>query len=66
MKILDNRGDSALRERAYKLAENGRFSSVHQVEQALIAEGWPNVGPALKGSYARKAIAERCEAARTH
>ncbi|KKW91010.1 MULTISPECIES: hypothetical protein [Sphingobium] len=53
----------ALRARAYALAESGRFNGAHAVEQALIAEGWPNAGAALQSSYTRKAISERCMAA---
>ena len=53
----------ALRARAYALAESGRYNGAHAVEQALIAEGWPNAGAALQSSYTRKAITERCQAA---
>lgn len=53
----------ALRARAYALAESGRFDGAHAVEQALIAEGWPNAGAALQSSFTRKAISERCMAA---
>ncbi|HEX7782325.1 MAG TPA: hypothetical protein VF509_05930 [Sphingobium sp.] len=59
MTMADNKGDRAMRERAYQLAESGSFANVHAVEQALIGEGWPNVGEALSGDYARKAIQER-------
>ena len=62
----DDRGMQAMRDRAYVLAETGRFENVHAVEQALIAEGWPNARIALDSSFARKAIGERCRAARTH
>jgi hypothetical protein len=53
----------ALRARAYELAETGRYGGTHAVEQALIAEGWPNAGAALQSSYTRKAISEKCSAA---
>ena len=56
----------ALRARAYVLAESGRFDGAHAVEQALIAEGWTNAAVALQSSYTRKAISERCLAAKPH
>lgn len=57
----------ALRARAYTLAESGRFEGAHAVEQALVAEGWPDAAAVLQSSYARKAISERCLAAtKTH
>ena len=62
----DDRGLQAASARAYTLAESGHFDNGHAVEQALIAEGWPNVGQALQSDYARKAIGERCRAARAH
>ena len=62
----DDRGLQAARARAYVLAESGRFENGHAVEQALIAECWPNAGQALQSDYARKAIGERCRAARAH
>lgn len=66
MILNDDRGLQAARARAYTLAESGLFDSAHAVEQALIAEGWSNVGRALESDYARKAISERCTAAKTH
>lgn len=62
----DDRGLQAARARAYMLAESGHFDNSHAVEQALIAEGWSNAGQALQSDYARKAIGERCRAARAH
>ncbi|EQB32456.1 hypothetical protein [Sphingobium ummariense] len=59
----DNSGLQAVRARAYALAESGRFSNARAVEQALIAEGWPQAGAALQSDYARKAISEKCQAA---
>lgn len=56
----------ALRERAYQLAETGRFDGAHAVEQALVAEGWANAAAALQSGYTRKAISERCLAAKPH
>ena len=62
----DNSGLQALRARAYALAESGLFANAHAVEQALVAEGWPNIHRALAGDYARKAISERCLTAKPH
>ena len=62
----DDARQQALRARAYQLAESGRFDGAHAVEQALIAEGWSNAAAALQSSYARKAISERCLAAKPH
>lgn len=61
-----DRGMRATRERAYALADSGRFERAHAVEQALIAEGWPKAAEALESDYARKAVSERCQAARKH
>ena len=47
----DNSGLQALRARAYALAESGQFANAHAVEQALVAEGWPNIHRALAGDY---------------
>ncbi|CAN5250335.1 hypothetical protein BH10PSE12_BH10PSE12_04770 [soil metagenome] len=63
MNTMSNEGERALRERAYVLADGGECATVHQIEQRLIGEGWPNVSATLD-DYARKAIAERCSAAR--
>jgi hypothetical protein len=62
----DDRGLQAARARAYTLAETGQFDNSHAVQQALIAEGWPNAGQALDSDYARKAVGERCRAAKAH
>ncbi|HKY82916.1 MAG TPA: hypothetical protein VJM09_15770 [Sphingobium sp.] len=62
----DDSHSQALRARAYALAETGQFEGAHAVEQALIAEGWPNAAAALQSSYTRKAISERCLAAKPH
>ena len=58
-------GDRAVRARAYSLAESGRFAAVHEIERALVAEGWPNACAALQSDYARKAIQDRL-ASRAH
>lgn len=62
----DARGLHAIRTRAYALADTGRFMNAHAVEQALIAEGWPNAARAMQSEYARKAISERCAAVQAH
>ncbi|WP_037463410.1 hypothetical protein [Sphingobium herbicidovorans] len=62
----DNARLQALRARAYQLAETGRFDGAHAVEQALVAEGWANAAAALQSGYTRKAISERCLAAKPH
>lgn len=62
----DDRGLQAARARAYALAETGQFENSHAVQQALVAEGWPNAGLALDSDYARKAVGERCRAAKAH
>ena len=62
----DDSSLQALRARAYALAESGRFEGAHGVEQALVAEGWPNIHRALESEYARKSISERCLAAKAH
>lgn len=59
----DNKGERAARDRAYALADSGRYRSAHAVQEALAAEGWPNAGPALAGEHVRQTIAERCQAA---
>lgn len=63
MNNADDRGLQAARARAYALAETGHFANAHAIEQALLAEGWPNIHRALESEYARKAIGERCAAA---
>ena len=62
----DDRGLQAARDRAYVLADTGNFGNAHAIEQALIAEGWPNASRALESSFARKALSERCQAATAH
>lgn len=64
MHLRENRADRAVRERAYKLAESGRFEAVHDVERALIGEGWPNAGRIMQGGYVMRAVEERCREAR--
>lgn len=63
MQIRQNPAQRALRERACQLADSGRFASVHEVERALIGEGWADAGQQMQGDYLRKAVGERCRAA---
>ena len=64
MDIRDNRADRAVRERAYSLADSGRFEAAHEVERALVREGWPNAGRVMQGDYVVQAVHEKCRAAR--
>ena len=59
MIFTGTRSDQAARDRAYTLAESGRFTTVHEVEQALASEGWPNAHIVMESDYARKAIHDR-------
>jgi len=62
----DEKGLQAARNRAYALADSGRYANARAVEQALIGEGWSNAGRALESDYARKSVSERCSAAKPH
>ncbi len=66
MTVQDDRGLQAARARAYTLAETGKFHTINDVQQALIAEGWPNAAEALSGDYAREAVSERCRVAQAN
>ncbi len=59
MIVTATRSEQAARARAYTLAESGRFNTVHDVEQALIGEGWPNAHVVIESAFARKAIHAR-------
>lgn len=59
-----DRGLQAARDRAYALADSGQYDRAHAVEQALIAEGWPNAGEAMASEFTRQSVTERCQAAR--
>ena len=63
MHIADTRGERAIRERAYKLAESGRFGAVRDVERALIGEGWPNAHRVMHSDYVMQTVEEKCRAA---
>lgn len=63
MFLQDSKADRAIRDRAYRLAESGRFPARHEVEKALIGEGWPNARRVLRGEYVMRAIEEKCKAA---
>jgi len=64
MQLNDSKAERAARERAYVLAESGRFGAVQEVERALIGEGWPHAGRVMQSDYVRQAVEERCHAAR--
>lgn len=60
-------GDSysqKLRERAYLLADTGKFNGWRYIEKALISEGWENSHVVLGSSFMRLALDERCATAR--
>lgn len=59
----DSKAERAVRDRAYALAESGRFAAVREVESALIGEGWPHAGRVMQSGYVRRAVEERCRAA---
>lgn len=61
MILHGTKSEQAVRQRAYALAESGRFSAVQEVEQALIGEGWSNAHAVLQSDYARKAIRDRLD-----
>jgi hypothetical protein len=65
MNITENKAERALRDRAFALADSGRFTAALEVERALISEGWPNARRAMESEVFRQAIHDRCEAART-
>lgn len=64
MHVADNKGDRAVRDRAYKLAESGNFEAVRDVERALIGEGWPNASKVMHSDYVMQAVEEKCRSAR--
>lgn len=61
--MRDNAADRAARDRAYKLAESGRFATPHDVERALAGEGWSNAHKVMHSDYVLQAVEERCHAA---
>lgn len=63
MQLHDSKAERAVRERAYALAESGRFGAVREVEQALIGEGWPHAARTMQSDYVRQAVEERCRLA---
>lgn len=64
MHLTDTKAERALRERAFVLAESGRFDTAHEVERALIGEGWPNAGKIMHREYMVQAVDEKCRTAR--
>ncbi len=63
MQHNDSKAERAVRERAYALAESGKFGAVREVERALIGEGWPHAARTMQSDYVRQAVEERCRAA---
>ncbi|MBK5265196.1 MAG: hypothetical protein JJE34_08200 [Alphaproteobacteria bacterium] len=63
MNITENKADRAIRDRAFALADSGKFETVLEIEQALISEGWPNAGRAIQSEIFRQALHDRCNAA---
>ena len=64
MELHENSADRAARQRACRLADTGRFAIPREVEEAMIAEGWPNARRVMHGDYISLLIAERCRLAR--
>jgi hypothetical protein len=64
MNITENKAERALRDRAFALADSGRFTAALEVERALISEGWPNARRTMESEVFRQAIHDRCEAAK--
>lgn len=66
MHISENKADQAVRNRAFALADSGRFDTATAIERALISEGWPNVGRTMASEVFRQAVHDRCAAAAPH
>jgi hypothetical protein len=66
MHITENKADRAVRNRAFALAESGKFDTVTAIERALISEGWPNVRRTMASEVFRQTVHERCSAATRH
>lgn len=66
MHITENKADRAVRDRAFALADSGRFENAAAIERALISEGWPNVGRTMASEVFRQAVHDRCAAATMH
>ncbi len=64
MQLDGNKAERAVRQRAYELAESGRFDAARGVERALIGEGWPNAAKVMRSSFVHQAVEERCRSAR--
>lgn len=54
----------SIRERAYILADTGRFEGWRQVSLAMAGEGWTGSREVLDRDFMRMALNERCAAAR--
>lgn len=66
MHITQNKADQAVRNRAFALADSGRFDTAAAIERALISEGWPNVSRTMASEVFRQAVLDRCATATTH
>lgn len=60
MMPIDDPGSRHVRERAYKLADSGKFTGWRMIEAALIGEGWPNSRAALEPDVVRLSLDARC------
>ena len=63
MNITENKADRAMRDRAFAMADSGTFTTVLEIERALISEGWPNAARAMQSEIFRQALHDRCNAA---
>lgn len=61
----DDPRSRTIRERAYKLADAGLYDGWRSIERALIGEGWPNSRAVLSSEFVRRALDDRCAAARS-
>ena len=66
MNFTMNKAERAVRERAFALADTGKFETASEIERALIGEGWPNAGRAMDSEIFRQAVHDRCAAAMRH
>lgn len=60
---VESRAERALRNRAFALAESGRYGAGREVRRALIGEGWPLVGRLFDRGAVGRAVEEKCRAA---
>lgn len=65
MHMSENKAERALKDRAFALADSGRFETAFEVERALISEGWPSAGRLMESEVFRQAIHDRCTSAKS-